>query len=313
MSITGSPYDTLSEVIGHHKPSPGSLAEWGVNYIELPLNRDYSVDIEKMEEVLTSRKIRLILIQRSRGYGWRPSLSVSCIREIVGRIREVSPNTLVMTDNCYGEFTEKEEPSGAGVDLTVGSLIKNPGGGLAPTGAYAAGTSEAIEQLSYRLTSPGIGREVGANPHGYAAFYQGLFMGPHIVCQALKGSALAGLVFERLGYDTLPGWNEPRYDVIQSIRFKTADELIAFCQAVQSASPVDGHVVPYPWDMPGYDHQVIMAAGTFVQGASIELTADAPIKEPYIAYLQGGLTYAHVKIALMYVLTRMMKSGYITI
>jgi cystathionine beta-lyase family protein involved in aluminum resistance len=289
------------------------LAEWGVDYIELPLCKDYSVDIRKLEKILSNRKIKLILIQRSSGYGWRPSLSVDSIREVISHIKSISPKTFVLVDNCYGEFTEREEPSSVGADLTVGSLIKNPGGGIAPTGAYAAGTFEAIEMLSYRLTSPGIGREVGANPHGHTAFYQGLFMAPHIVCQALKGSALAGLVFERLGYDTLPRWNEPRYDVIQSIRFKTADELIAFCQAVQSASPVDGHVIPYPWDMPGYDHQVIMAAGTFVQGASIELTADAPIKEPYVAYLQGGLTYAHVKIALMHVLTRMLESGHITL
>ncbi len=313
LSVTGRPYDTLHDVIGINNPCCGSLAEWGVMYRELDLKKG-EVDIEKCKALLNEDKsIRLVLIQRSRGYGWRPSLSVDTIGYVIRALKSVNENIQVLVDNCYGEFTEQTEPCAQGANLMVGSLIKNPGGGLAPTGAYAAGTCEAIEKLSYRLTSPGIGREVGAYPGGYRDFYQGLFIAPHIVSQALMTATLAGCIFEGLGYDILPAWDAQRSDIIQSVRFRTADELIAFCQGIQAASPVDGHAVPYPWDMPGYTHQVIMAAGTFVQGASIELSADAPIKDPYIAYVQGGLTYAHGKIALMHVLTRLSKEGHIHI
>jgi len=311
LSITGKPYDTLDDVIGIKEEIPGSLREWKVNYRQIDLDHNGSINVEEVEKALADPAVKVVFIQRSRGYANRRSLLISEIEEVISRVKKKRNDVFVLVDNCYGEFTEDKEPCSVMADLTVGSLIKNPGGGLAPTGAYAVGSKKAIELLSYRLTSPGIGREVGSFPYGYGYFYQGLFMAPHTVGEALKGSVLAARVFERLDYRTFPHWSECRSDIIQSIEFNTSDELIAFCQAVQSASPVEGHVVPYPWDMPGYDHQVIMAAGTFVQGASIELSADAPIKRPYVAYLQGGLTYAHVKIALMKVLSRMQKEGYI--
>lgn len=311
LSVTGQPYDTLNDVIGAKMPTSGSLKEWGVNYKEIALLSEGELDLIRIKESLSDPNIKVVFIQRSRGYGWRKSLSVKYISYIIKFVKQIRPNILTIVDNCYGEFTEECEPSSVGADLMVGSLIKNPGGGLAPTGAYAVGTSYAIKLLSQRLTSPSIGREVGSFPYGYQMFYQGLFLAPHIVGQAIKGATLVGRVFDQLGYSVLPKWDDHRSDIIQSIKFTSSEELITFCQAIQSASPVDGHVVPYPWDMPGYDHQVIMAAGTFIQGASIELSADAPIKEPYIVYLQGGLTYAHVKLAIMKVLTRMHKEGYI--
>jgi cystathionine beta-lyase family protein involved in aluminum resistance len=311
LSITGRPYDTLNEVIGIKEASPGSLKEWGVNYREVDLGEEGKFQYDKIKAELTDPKVKLILIQRSRGYSWRKSLKIEEIEESILFVKKYRPDILVMVDNCYGEFTEDREPSSVNADLVVGSLIKNPGGGLAPTGAYAVGTNHAIELLTQRLTSPGIGREVGSFPSGYGLFYQGLFLAPHVVAEAIKGTILTSRIFDRLGYRILPGWQDQRPDIIQSIEFNSAEELIAFCQALQSASPIDGHVVPFPWEMPGYEHQVIMAAGTFIQGASIELSADAPIKEPYIAYLQGGLTYAHVKIAMMKILTRMNKEGYI--
>jgi cystathionine beta-lyase family protein involved in aluminum resistance len=311
LSVTGRPYDTLNEVIGIKETSPGSLREWNVTYREVGLSPEGNMDRSKIKEELGDPQIKLVMIQRSRGYGWRKSLTVGEIGDAISFIKNLRQDVSILVDNCYGEFTEDKEPSSMNADLTVGSLIKNPGGGLAPTGAYAVGTSRAIDLLSQRLTSPGIGREVGSFPYGYSLYYQGLFLAPHTVGEAMKGAVLAGRIFDRLGYRILPEWNGHRSDIIQSIEFRSAEELIAFCQAIQSASPIDGHVVPYPWDMPGYEHQVIMAAGTFVQGASIELSADAPIKEPYIAYLQGGLTYAHVKLAMMKVLTRMYKEGYI--
>jgi cystathionine beta-lyase family protein involved in aluminum resistance len=311
LSITGRPYDTLSEVIGIKEANPGSLREWNVCYRETELTSEGDIDRKKVQEELSNPSVKVVMIQRSRGYGWRNSLTIGEIEDCISFVKGLRPDVFVLVDNCYGEFTEDREPSGAKADLTAGSLIKNPGGGLAPTGAYAVGTKQAIELLAQRLTSPGIGREVGSFPYGYSLFYQGLFLAPHTVGEALKGAVLTGRIFDRLGYRILPGWREHRSDIIQSIEFRSSEELIAFCQAIQSASPIDGYVVPYPWDMPGYEHQVIMAAGTFVQGASIELSADAPIKEPYIAYLQGGLTYAHVKIAMMKVLTRMYKEGFI--
>lgn len=313
LSITGRPYDTLSEVIGIKEANPGSLKEWKVDYRETALSAAGEIDREKVKEELSNANVRVVMIQRSKGYDWRKSLTVAEIEDCISFVKKLRPDVFVMVDNCYGEFTEDREPSSgiAKADLTAGSLIKNPGGGLALTGAYAVGTKQAIDLLSQRLTSPGIGREVGAFPYGYQLFYQGLFMAPHTVGEAIKGAILTGRIFDRLGYRILPDWKECRSDIIQSIEFRSSEELIAFCQAIQSASPVDGDVVPYPWEMPGYEHQVIMAAGTFVQGASIELSADAPIKEPYIAYLQGGLTYAHVKLAMMKVLTRMHKEGFI--
>ncbi len=311
LSVTGRPYDTLNDVIGIREAVPGSLREWNVSYQEVGFSPEGNIDRDKIKEKLENRRIKTVLIQRSKGYGWRKSLTVSEIGDTISFIRSLRPDVLILVDNCYGEFTEEMEPSSVNADLTVGSLIKNPGGGLAPTGAYAVGTKRAIDLLSQKLTSPGIGKEEGSFPYGYILYYQGLFLAPHTVAEALKGAVLAGRIFRQLGYRVLPEWEEHRSDIIQSIEFRSARELIAFCQAIQSASPVDGHVVPYPWDMPGYEHQVIMAAGTFVQGASIELSADAPIREPYIAYLQGGLTYAHVKLAMMKVLTRMYEEGFI--
>lgn len=314
LSVTGAPYDTLRDVIGAQAPVGGSLTDWGVRYQEIPLTEDGAIQLKQAKAfIMADPSIKLIFIQRSRGYHWRPSLTVRDIGQAIAALKGVRPDVRVLVDNCYGEFTETSEPSSVGADLTVGSLIKNPGGGLAPTGAYGAGTAEAVEALANRLTSPGIGREVGSCPGGYTAYYQGFFMAPHTVSQALMTSVLATYLFSALGFEVLPQWDMPRSDIIVSIRFQTAEALIAFCRGIQRASPVDGHVVPYPWDMPGYSHPVIMAAGTFVQGASIELSADAPIREPYIAYLQGGLTLAHSKAALMHVLTQLVQDGQITL
>lgn len=314
LSITGKPYDTLEQVIGLGKePSDGSLAEWGVGYEQVDLTPEGNIDMPTVLSALENRKIKLVLIQRSRGYSLRPSLSVQHIKKALQEIKGKRNDVFVMVDNCYGEFTEELEPCHVGADIAVGSLIKNPGGGLAPTGGYAVGTSQAIEKLSYRLTCPGTGREVGSYAAPYMPFYQGLFLAPHVVGEALKGAVLTAKAFQQLGYAASPGWDEPRFDIIQAICLRSPEELIAFCQAVQSASPVDSHVLPYPWDMPGYQHQVIMAAGTFIQGASIELSADAPLVPPYAVYLQGGLTYEHVKLALMKVLAQLCLKGFISL
>ncbi len=315
MSITGKPYDTLEDTIGLDdlNSNNGSLRDWGITYNQIELDTDGKIDLPKVMEALEKTKTKAILIQRSRGYEWRPSISIWDMEEPIKTIKERYPEVFIIVDNCYGEFTQEAEPSHIGADLTVGSLIKNPGGGLVPTGAYAVGTKRAIEMMSYRLTSPAIGREVGSYAATYLPFYQGLFMAPHIVAQALKGATLVAYVFQALGYKVLPHWEEDRADIIQCIRFNTAEELISFCQAIQGASPVDSHVTPFPWEMPGYSHQVIMAAGTFVQGASIELSADAPIKSPYTAYLQGGLTYTHVKYALLSVISKLCEQGFIVL
>jgi len=315
ISITGKPYDTLEEAIGigDSKFGKGSLKDWGINYTQVDLTENDEFDIPQIINAIKNPSSKLVFIQRSRGYEWRNSMTVDKIEQVINVIKRQRPDIYIVVDNCYGEFTEEKEPSHVGADLVVGSLIKNPGGGLAPTGGYAVGTEKAIELMSYRLTSPAIGREVGSYAASYQPFYQGLFLAPHVVAESIKGIILAAWLFSNLGYEVKPQWDEKRSDIIQSIRFNSAEELIAFCQAVQSASPVDGHVIPYPWDMPGYSHQVIMAAGTFIQGASIELSADAPIKEPYIAYLQGGLTYAHVKLALMIVINKLYAEGYVKI
>lgn len=313
LSVTGRPYDTLSEVIGIEGASTGSLREWGVSYKEIPLKTDWSIDLDKVKMELQDQSIRLVFVQRSRGYEWRNSLKISDIQALVKLVKEHRQDVLILVDNCYCEFTENNEPTSVGVDMAVGSLIKNPGGGFAPTGAYAVGTQFAIEKMASRMTSPGIGGEVGSFPYGYTLFFQGLFMAPHIVSQALMGASLFARLFEKLGYKVLPQPNSKRTDIVQSIELRSEEELITFCQSIQASSPVDANAVPYPWDMPGYDHKVIMAAGTFVQGASIELSADAPIKEPYIVYLQGGLTYNHVKFAAMKVLTDMQRKGFINL
>ena len=267
------------------------------------------MDVEELLRHLDEPRVRVVALQRSRGYDWRPSLSVKRLGEVAKAVHEKRPDVVVMVDNCYGEFVQTIEPTHVGCDIIVGSLIKNPGGGLAPTGGYIAGRKDLVEKCSYRLTSPGIGREVGSYLGGYDRFYQGLFFAPHVVMQAVKGAALASAVFSKLGYAVNPTPQEERYDIIQAIKFEQSEKLIAFCQGIQYASPIDSHVTPEPWDMPGYQDPVIMAAGTFVSGASIELSADAPIRAPYTAYMQGGLTYAHVRYALGHVLEHMTRQG----
>lgn len=301
LSITGEPYDTLSSVI--KGDNIGSLKDFGIKYKKIDLiSNEFDYDSIKSAIALTPK---LIFIGRSRGYEWRNALSVKQIGDVIEFIRKIDDKIIIMVDNCYGEFIDKSEPSDVGADLVVGSMIKNPGGGIAPTGGYICGTKECVDQVAYRLTAPSIGMEVGSYNSSYQPFYQGIFLAPHITVNALKGSILMGQVFADLGYDTIPQPQGECMDIIRSIKFNTEQELIKFCQSVQKASPVDSNVVPYPWDMPGYNNQVIMAAGTFNQGASIELSADSPIKKPYIAYIQGGLTYEHVKIATMVCLKEM--------
>lgn len=302
--ITGTPYDTLHKVIGKPNDGTGSLQDFGITYDEAKLKDDGSVDWDLVASKLTD-KTKVIGIQRSRGYDWRSSFSVAQIGEMVAKVKQLKPDCLVFVDNCYGEFTEVMEPTQVGADLMAGSLIKNPGGGLAETGGYICGRAELVELASYRLTAPGIGGEVGAMLGTTRSIYQGLFLAPVTVGQAVKGSILASAVFERAGFTSTPTWEQPRYDLIQAISFDNAEQLVAFVQGIQRAAAVDGHVVPEPWDMPGYEHPVIMAAGTFMQGGSLELSADAPVREPYIAYMQGGLTYSHVKFGLLTALQNM--------
>ncbi|MNJ41199.1 methionine gamma-lyase [compost metagenome] len=303
--ITGTPYDTLHKVIGKPGDGTGSLQDFGITYDEAKLADDGSVDWDLVASKLTD-KTKVIGIQRSRGYDWRSSFSVAQIGDMIARVKALKPDCLVFVDNCYGEFTESIEPTSVGADLIAGSLIKNPGGGLAETGGYICGRADLVELASYRLTAPGIGGEVGAMLGTTRSIYQGLFLAPVTVGQAVKGSILAASVFERAGFTSTPAWNQPRYDLIQAIAFDNAEQLIAFVQGIQRAAAVDGHVVPEPWDMPGYEHPVIMAAGTFMQGGSLELSADAPVREPYIAYMQGGLTYSHVKFGLLTALQNML-------
>ena len=297
VSISGKPYDTLEEVIGI-RPSRGSLAEYGIRYRQVELKEDGSFDFESIRDALTG-PTRLVAIQRSKGYLTGPSLSVDQIGEAIHMVKEIRPDVLVMVDNCYGEFVDRVEPSDFGADMTVGSLIKNPGGGLAPMGGYIAGTSECIENCAVRLTSPGLGREVGASLQVNRAFYQGLFLAPAVTAAALKGAVFAANLFERFGFHCIPGGSEPRHDIIQAVEFGSGDGLIAFCEGIQSAAPVDSYVLPRPWAMPGYDSDVIMAAGAFIQGSSIELSADGPLHEPYAAYFQGGLTWEHAKFGIL--------------
>ena len=299
LSITGSPYDTLEEAIGIRGDAPQSLSRFGVTFEQIPLLEDGKIDLPAVLRRLQKQSYRIIYVQRSRGYGWRPSIDPRELEDVFAEIQKAALHAVIVVDNCYGELTTAIEPTAVGAHVIVGSLIKNPGGGLAPTGGYVAGKSECIERIAQRFTLPGMGREVGSYAGDYRLFYQGLFLAPHTVAQCLKSAALFACVFERLGYDTLPASTDVRSDIIQSVRFQSAQELIAFCQCIQAAAPIDSFAVPQPWDMPGYAHQVIMAAGTFVQGATTELSADAPICEPYTAYLQGALTYAHGRIAAM--------------
>lgn len=298
LSICGDLYDTLNDVIcGKNK---GSLRDFGINYDKIELdNNDFNAP-KILDYIEKNPSTKLVFIQRSRGYSARDAISIEKIEIIISVLKKAYPNIIIAVDNCYGEFVEKIEPTDVGADIICGSLIKNPGGGIAQTGAYIAGKADLIEQIGYRMTSPSIGTEVGSYQSGYLSFYQGFFMAPHVVANAKKSSVLFGRVFSDLGYDTIPAPEDVCYDIIRSIRFNSADELIAFIRGIQAASPVDSNVVPYPWAMPGYEHQVIMAAGAFVQGSSIELSADSPIKEPYIAYLQGGLTFEHAKLAACY-------------
>ena len=309
LSATGAPYDTMETVIGLSGNAPGNLREMGVSYSQVEMaDGQTRIDTEGVLKALRENT-RVVLIQRSRGYAWRASLRPEEMKEMIERVHAVRPDVFIMVDNCYGEFITDREPTHFGADICVGSLIKNPGGGLAPTGAYLAGTSRAVGRIEARLTAPGLGREVGSYAASYQPFYQGLFLAPHTVAQALKTAVLAARVFELLGMKTTPSFDAPRADIIQAIELGAPDRLIAFVQGIQAASPIDGSAVPEPWDMPGYTDQVIMAAGTFVSGASIELSADAPMREPFAVYLQGGLTYAHGKIALQSALEKMRKAG----
>ena len=309
LSVTGRPYDTLEGIIGwgEGKAPVGSLREMGVSYSQVDM-KDGKIDVEAVDAAI-SPKTKLVIAQRSRGYDWRPSLMPEDFAELADMLHRKHPGVRLMVDNCYGEFVCEKEPTHYGVDVCVGSLIKNPGGGIAPTGGYVVGRQDAIERISYRLTAPGIGLEVGSYAASYQPFYQGLFMAPHTVAQAIKTACLAARVFEDLGMLTTPASNAPRADIIQAIQMRTPERLIAFCQGIQMASPIDSMALPEPWDMPGYNDPVIMAAGTFVSGASVELSADAPMREPFTAYMQGGLTYAHGRIAIAQALQRMADQG----
>lgn len=312
LSVTGSPYDTLLDVIGvNNTDDNGSLKDFGVNYMQTELDDKSNPDYDKIKEILSSKKIKAAFIQRSKGYGWRKTYSVEEIGKIIKFIKNVSPETICIVDNCYGEFADIHEPTYYGADLCVGSLIKNPGGGLAQTGGYIAGKERLVELCAYRLTSVGIGKECGATLGLNKSMYQGLFMAPHIVAQAIKSAVLCAAVYEELGFEVDPKSTEPRMDIIQSIKFNSPEKVIAFCQGIQKGAPVDSFVSPEPWDMPGYHEQVIMAAGAFVQGASIELSADAPIKPPYIAYMQGGLTYESAKLGIIMSVQVMKNKGLI--
>lgn len=293
-SITGDPYDTLGEVV-HDRNGLGSLPDFNIKFEKIEL-LDGEIDAPRAISEIAAKKPKLVYVQRSRGYTLRSALSVAKMKDIFSKIKDISPESFIMVDNCYGEFVEKDEPLNVGADLIVGSLIKNPGGSLAPTGAYIVGTKKAIDLVAGRFTSASLGTEVGSYEMGYRLFYQGLFMSPHITIGAIKGMYLIGEVMNRLGYNIVPKSSERTFDIIKSIEFNTEAELIDFVQTIQKFSPVDSNVVPYPWDMPGYTDKVIMAAGTFVGGASIELSCDCPVKKPYWVYLQGGITYEHCKL-----------------
>ncbi len=297
LSVSGRPYDTLEEVIGI-RDSVGSLKEYGISYDEVPLQSDGSFDLDGIREKLTP-ETKLIAIQRSKGYSDRRTFSVEQIGECIDFIRSLRKDLIIMVDNCYGEFVEDTEPTDVGADMAVGSLIKNPGGGLAPAGGYIAGNAACVENAARRLTSPGLGREVGATLGIMREFYQGLFLAPSVTASALKGAVFAARLYGSLGFDVLPDGSEERYDIIQAVTFHREDALIAFCRGIQAASPVDSFVIPEPWDMPGYDSKVIMAAGSFISGSSIELSADGPIREPYSVYFQGGLTWPHARFGIM--------------
>ena len=307
LAVSGKPYDTLEEVIGI-RPSKGSLAEYGITYRQVDLLPDSSFDLEGIRAAVNERT-RMIHIQRSKGYQTRKTLSVEEIGQVIAFVKSIRPDLLCMVDNCYGEFVERLEPTDVGADLCVGSLIKNPGGGLAPIGGYIVGKEDYVENCAYRLTSPGLGKEVGATLGVMQSFYQGFFLSPTVTAGALKGAVFAANVYERLGFSVLPDGSESRHDIIQSITFGTPEGVIEFCKGIQAAAPVDSYVEPEPWAMPGYDSDVIMAAGAFVQGSSIELSADGPIKPPYAVYFQGGLTWEHAKFGILKSLQKLADAG----
>ena len=297
VSIAGAPYDTMQTVIGYESESHGSLKEFGVKYDELPI-KDGKVDIEGIQDKV-SKDTTMVLIQRSRGYSMRNTLTINDIKRITDRVHNINPNCICFVDNCYGEFTDIIEPVQAGADIMAGSLIKNPGGGIAPTGGYITGRNDLVELTSYRLTAPGMGDELGASLASNRLLFEGFFLAPHVTAQAVKGAIFAAGLFKRLGYKTWPPADEPRNDIIQAIELGSPEKLRAFCRGVQKYSPVDSYAAPEPWDMPGYEDQIIMAAGTFVQGSSIEFSADGPMREPYNVYLQGGLTFEHARIGIL--------------
>lgn len=307
LSPVGKPYDTLDGVIGI-TPTAGSLAEYGVTYAQVDLLPDFSFDYEGIKAAIGD-KTKLVTIQRSKGYAVRPTFSVEKIGELISFIKKIKPEIICMVDNCYGEFVEEIEPSDVGADMVVGSLIKNPGGGLAPIGGYIAGKEKYVDMASYRMSCPGLGKEIGASLGLNQQLYQGLFMAPTVTAGAVKGAIFAANVYESLGFDVLPDSKEDRYDIIQAVSLKSGERLRAFCEGIQAAAPVDSFVTPEPWDMPGYNDQVIMAAGAFVQGSSIELSADGPMREPYAAYFQGGLTFNHAKFGIMMSLQKIFEKG----
>ena len=307
LSATGLPYDTLRNAIGIEGDCHGSLKFYGINYAQVDLKADGSPDIGAIKKAAADKSVTAVLIQRSRGYGNRPAFSAEQIGEIARAIKAVDPSINVMVDNCYGEFTGEHEPTEYGVDLMAGSLIKNPGGGLAPTGGYVVGKAELVEKAAMRLTTPGIGGECGATLGNNRLLFQGLFMAPHIVAQALKTATFCSAMMSKIGFETSPAPDEVRSDIIQMVTLRSADNMKKFCKGIQSGAPVDSYVTPEPWQMPGYNCPVIMAAGAFVQGSSIELSADGPMKEPYIAYMQGGITYESGKLCIMMAVNEMLE------
>lgn len=311
LSPVGKPYDTLEEVIGIRE-SKCSLKEYGVSYKQVDLLPDGSFDYDNIAKAI-SEKTKLVTIQRSKGYQTRPTFSVKQIGELIAFVKKIKPNVIVMVDNCYGEFVEEIEPSDVGADMTVGSLIKNPGGGLAPIGGYICGTKECVDRCAYRLSAPGLGQEVGASLGVMQSFYQGFFLAPTVVAGAEKGAIFAAEVYERLGFKVFPSAKEERHDIIQAVELGSKEGMIAFCKGIQESAPVDSYVTPIPWEMPGYESEVIMAAGAFIQGSSIELSADGPIREPYAVFFQGGLTWYHAKIGILTSLQEMLNSGLVKI
>ncbi|APH05152.1 aminotransferase class I/II-fold pyridoxal phosphate-dependent enzyme [Bacillus weihaiensis] len=310
--ITGKPYDTLDEIVGIRGNGVGSLKEFNIDYQTVDLTAEGTIDYKAVKASIT-KKTKMVGIQRSKGYATRPSFTITEIQEMIEFVKSIDENIVIFVDNCYGEFVEELEPCHIGADLMAGSLIKNPGGGLAKTGGYIVGRKDLVDACSYRMTSPGIGAEAGASLYSLQEMYQGFFLAPHVVSQALKGAVFTSAFLEEIGMTTYPKWNSIRTDLIQSVQFDHADTMVAFCQAIQFASPINSHVTPYPNYMPGYEDDVIMAAGTFIQGASIELSADGPIRPPYVAYVQGGLTYSHVKIAVCSAVDSLIEKGFVKI